>query len=375
MALTKDVLMEKLEKVVTKLVNLDQPTFDKGLLDEGDAAISKGVIARDFGIKEWDWPQGVGIYGLWQLGKYKKTGEYNEFLYNWYVNNLSIGLPSRNVNTTTPLLTLVELVDIYDEERFKELCTEWANWLMNGLPRTKENGFQHVTTDVKDRNGIMLNDGQMWVDTLFMMVLFLNKIGVKYNKKEWIEEANYQVLMHIKYLCEKKNGLFHHGWNFNENGNFGEVFWCRGNSWFTNGMMDYLENCGHLLEDGVKTFIINTYKSQVDALIKLQSENGLWHTVLDDRDSYVEVSGSAAIAAGILKGVRNGILDESYRGFALKAMEAILDNVAEDGTVLNVSGGTGIGYNKEHYKNIIIAPMAYGQSLTIIALTEALYHI
>jgi unsaturated rhamnogalacturonyl hydrolase len=375
MALTKDVLMEKLEKVVTKLVNLDQPTFDKGLLDEGDAAISKGVIARDFGIKEWDWPQGVGIYGLWQLGKYKKTGEYNEFLYNWYVNNLNIGLPSRNVNTTTPLLTLVELVDIYDEDRFKELCTEWANWLMNGLPRTKENGFQHVTTDVKDRNGIMLNDGQMWVDTLFMMVLFLNKIGVKYNKKEWIEEANYQVLMHIKYLCEKKNGLFHHGWNFNENGNFGEVFWCRGNSWFTNGMMDYLENCGHLLEDGVKTFIINTYKSQVDALIKLQSENGLWHTVLDDRDSYVEVSGSAAIAAGILKGVRNGILDESYRGYALKAIESILDNVSEDGTVLNVSGGTGIGYNKEHYKNIIIAPMAYGQSLTIIALTEALYHI
>jgi unsaturated rhamnogalacturonyl hydrolase len=375
MALTKDILMEKLEKVVNKLVNLDQPTFDKALLDEGDAAISKGVITRDFGIKEWDWPQGVGIYGLLQLGKYKKTGEYNEFLYNWYVNNLKIGLPSRNVNTTAPLLTLIELIDIYDEPEFKELCIDWANWLMNDLPRTEENGFQHVTTDIKDRNGIMLNEGQMWIDTLFMMVLFLNKIGVKYNKKEWIEEANYQVLIHIKYLYEKKNGLFHHGWDFNEKGNAGGVFWCRGNSWFTNGMMDYIENCGHLLDAGVKTFIINTFKAQVDALIKLQAENGLWCTVLDDADSYGEVSGSAAIAAGILKGVRNGILDESYRAYALKAIEAILENVSEDGTVLNVSGGTGIGYNKEHYKNIIIAPMAYGQSLAIIALTEALYHI
>ena len=44
----------------------------------------------------------------------------------------------------------------------------------------------------------------------------------------------------------------------------------------------------------------------------------------------------------------------------------------EDGTVLNVSGGTGMGYNAEHYKNILIAPMAYGQSLTILALAEAL---
>lgn len=375
MPLTKEFLMEKLESVVNKLVNLDQPVFDKELLAQGDAAISKGVITRDFGIKEWDWPQGVGIYGLWQLGKYKKSGEYNEFLYNWYVNNLNFGLPSRNVNTTAPLLTLVELIDIYDEERFKSLCIEWANWLMHDLPRTKENGFQHVTTDIKDRYGIILNEGQMWVDTLFMMVLFLNKMGVKYNNKEWLEEANYQVLIHIKYLYEKKNGLFHHGWNFNENGNFGEIFWCRGNSWFTNGMMDYIENCGHLLDNGVKTFIINTYKAQVDALIKLQAQNGLWHTVLDDTDSYEEVSGSAAIAAGILKGVRNGILDESYRVFALKAIEAILNSIAEDGTVLNVSGGTGIGYNKEHYKNIIVAPMAYGQSLTIIALTEALYHI
>lgn len=272
-------------------------------------------------------------------------------------------------------MTLVELCDVYDEGRFKELCSDWANWLMHDLPRTKENGFQHVTTDIKDRYGIILNESQLWIDTLFMMVLFLNKMGVKYSKKEWIEESIYQVLIHIKYLYEKKNGLFHHGWSFEENGNFGEVFWCRGNSWFTNGMMDFLDNSGEHLDEGIKTFIINTYKAQVDALIKLQSENGLWHTVLDDPTSYLEVSGSSAIAAGILKGVRNGILDESYRGYALKAIEAILNSVDEDGTVLNVSGGTGIGYSKEHYKNIIVAPMAYGQSLAIIALTEALYHI
>ncbi|WP_264196207.1 hypothetical protein [Metabacillus niabensis] len=39
------------------------------------------------------------------------------------------------------------------------------------------------------------------------------------------------------------------------------------------------------------------------------------------------------------------------------------------------SGGTPIGKTKEDYKHIIIAPMAYGQALTMVLLTETLYHI
>ena len=47
-------------------------------------------------------------------------------------------------------------------------------------------------------------------------------------------------------------------------------------------------------------------------------------------------------------------------------------SIAEDGTVLNVSAGTPVGMNKDHYRSIIVRPMAYGQSLTLLALVEAL---
>ena len=129
------------------------------------------------------------------------------------------------------------------------------------------------------------------------------------------------------------------------------------------------------LNPGVRTIIIDTYKAQVKALKNLQAPGGLWHTVLTDPDSYEEVSGSAAIACGILKGIRMGILDDSYLPCAEKAVKGILKNIDKDGTVLNVSGGTGMGMDADHYKNILIAPMAYGQSLTILALAEALLHI
>lgn len=362
----------KLNLVIEKLLNLGGPENEKELEETGGEAI--GFFKRDFGIKEWDWPQGVGLYGLLRMMQYDKNEAYKEFLKNWFTENMEEGLPSRNINTTTPLLTLSELNEYCHDPKFEALCLDWAEWLMNCLPRTKEGGFQHVTSANGDRQGVRLNESEMWIDTLFMTVLFLNNMGQKYGRADWVNEGIHQMLMHIKYLYEKKTGLFYHGWTFNGNHNFGGIFWCRGNSWFTLGSMEYIEMCKGTLNPGVKSLIVDTYKAQTAALKKLQSESGLWHTVLTDPDSYEEVSGTAAIAAGMLKGIRFGILDDSYQECAQRAIRGILDNIDTDGTVLKVSGGTGMGMDAEHYKNILIAPMAYGQSLTILALAEALRH-
>ena len=367
--LKKEDITRKLDLVVNKLLTLGGPENETELENGGE---SIGFFRRDFGISEWDWPQGVGLYGLYKIMMVEKKEEYREFLCSWFKSNMAEGLPSRNINTTTPLLTLVQLNEICPDPEFESLCLSWADWLMRCLPRTEEGGFQHVTSANGDRLGVRLNENEMWIDTLFMTVLFLNRMGQKYNRQDWISESIHQVLLHIKYLYDKKTGLFYHGWTFNTRDNFGGVFWCRGNSWFTAGILEYLEMFKGSLDAGVREFIVNTYKSQVRTLKKLQSQSGLWHTVLDDPASYEEVSGSAAITAGILKGIKLGILDDSYLDCAWKGVRAVMNNIDEEGTVLNVSGGTGMGADREHYKKILIAPMAYGQSLTILALIQAL---
>lgn len=367
--LKKEEITRKLDLVVNKLLTLGGPENETELENGGE---SIGFFRRDFGISEWDWPQGVGLYGLYKIMMVEKKDEYREFLCSWFKCNMAEGLPSRNINTTTPLLTLVQLNEICPDPEFESLCLSWADWLMRCLPRTEEGGFQHVTSANGDRLGVRLNENEMWIDTLFMTVLFLNRMGQKYNRQDWISESIHQVLLHIKYLYDKKTGLFYHGWTFNTRDNFGGVFWCRGNSWFTAGILEYLEMFKGSLDAGVREFIVNTYKSQVRTLKMLQSQSGLWHTVLDDPASYEEVSGSAAITAGILKGIKLGILDDSYLDCAWKGIRAVMNNIDEEGTVLNVSGGTGMGTDREHYKKILIAPMAYGQSLTILALIQAL---
>ena len=370
--MTNEILLEKIHLVVEKLMNLGGCDAEQDK-NADDATAATGMIQRDFGIEEWDWPQGIGLYGLYKLQSFYKDSRYMEFFENWFANNLKLGLPSKNVNTTAPFLALTGIMDdMKDPELYQNLAKEQAKWLMEGLPKTKEGGFQHVTSAIGNRNGVELHNGQVCVDTLLMAVLFLNKMGQKYDVTEWKEEAVHQFLLHIKYLYDKQTGLFHHGWSFERNDNFGGIFWCRGNSWFTYGVMDYLDACGDQLDKGVRQYLIDTYKGQVNALLPLQAPSGLWRTILTDETSYEEVSGTAAIAAGILKGIKAGILDESYQEAADKAIEAICRNVAEDGTVLNVSAGTGIGLNAEHYKNIAIMPMAYGQSLALIALVEAL---
>ena len=372
MTLNRDEIQEKLDLVINKLMHLGEPENGGALQDAGE---ERGFFRRDFGITEWDWPQGVGLYGLFKIMQLTGREDYREFLHDWFKNSIAKGLPSRNINTTTPLLTLVGLNEHYNDPEFEELCVDWAKWLLECIPRTRWGGFQHVTSANGDRQGVRLNENEMWIDTLFMTVLFLNRMGQKYHNHEWIDESIHQVLMHIKYLCDTHTGLFFHGWSFNRMDNFGGIFWCRGNSWFTLGILDYLDMFKGTLNHGVKTFILDTYLAQVKALKNLQDDSGLWHTVLDDPSSYVEVSGSSAIAAGILKGIRSGILSDSFLECAERAVSAVMNNIAPDGTVLNVSGGTGMGLDAGHYKNILIAPMAYGQSLTILALVEALMHV
>lgn len=370
--MNRETAVQKLNLVSERLKNLQRPDWEQTALERvSDPKERKemGLFPRDFGMEPWDWPQGVGLYGMQKF--YQATGdkETGTYIRQWFESHMA-QLPRRNINTTCPLLTLVDYVE--ENEEYKKLCADWAEWLMKELPRTEEGGFQHTTTKDAAAGTLNMNENQIWIDTLFMTVLFLAKWG-KYTKNPvYLAEAEHQFLMMIKYLYEKRSGLFYHAWSFTERGNFGNVFWCRGNCWYTAASMDFLEIMGADISPAVKTIITDTYQAQVRALEKCQDLSGLWHTVLDDPESYVETSGSAGITYGILRGLHGGILGAEYWPIAQRAVQGILNEIADDGTVQMVSAGTAVGQNKEHYKGIRIAPMAYGQSLCIMALAETL---
>ena len=204
-----------------------------------------------------------------------------------------------------------------------------------------------------------------------MAVLFLARMGVKYDCQDWIEEAEHQFMVHIKYLYEKKDGLFYHGWTFDRRHNFAEAKWARGNAWFTAAAIELKDITRR--DNAAMRMILSAWEDQVLALWKYQRVNGLFTTLIDVEETYCETSATAAIAYGVLKGVRMGLLtDERYMDMGRLAAKAVLDQIDETGAVQGVSGGTGMGYTLQHYKDIIVTPTAYGQGLTFLMLTEKL---
>lgn len=320
-----------------------------------------GDIHDHLTLDTWEWPQGVAVYAMYKL--YKATGNKQtlEDMRAWYARHLAKGLPSKNVNTMAPMLGMTLLYKETGDETYRPIIEEWSRWVMTQMPRTQEGGLQHITSDD-------VNEQQLWDDTLYMTCLFLYQAGDALGREDMKQEAEYQFLLHIKYLHSPKTGLWYHGYCFQGRHHFGQAYWGRGNSWFTACAVDFAE----WIPDGpVRRLILNTWQEQCKALLSVQDpESGLWHTLLDQPDSYLETSASAAIAYGLLKGSRLGLLDEDCRAAGEKALQGVIAQVAEDGTVQGVSYGTPMGWTQDFYRTIPIQPTAYGQGLTFLMLTE-----
>lgn len=311
----------------------------------------------------WEWPHGVGLFGLWKLYGKTKQQSYLDIMTHYYDQRIAQGLPGKNVNTMAPILALSFLAELTGKKEYLDVCIEWADWVMQGgLDRTEEGGFQHRTTDD-------VNVGELWDDTLMMTVLAVANVGRITGHQEYIDEAIYQFLLHTEYLCDVRTGLWYHGWTFQGRHWFSGAFWGRGNCWITIAIPLFLEMVD--VPSSVARYLKTVLVRQIKALVKLQDESGLWHTLLDDPTSYLESSATCGFGFGILKAVHMGLLDDSYKQVAIKALKGIQKQIDENGVVQQVSYGTPMGHTtKDFYKNIPIRPMPYGQALAMLFLME-----
>ncbi|MCQ6557588.1 glycoside hydrolase family 88/105 protein [Paenibacillus mendelii] len=350
--LQREQIESLIGKVITSMQNL-------AISIEEDTPVS--II----NMNKWDWSQGVGLFSLYHY--YKETGnrEILHYLTEWFDNRIREGLPMKNVNTMCPLLTLSYLYEETRKPLYLEICEEWASYAADEMPRTPEFGITHVTID-------SANEGELRDDTLYMTVLFMGRMGILLKKDYYVQESIRQFLIHLKYLTDTKTGLFFHGWSFVRKDNYAQALWGRGNAWYMAGLVDYLDIID--LPLGIELFLLSSLEQQARKLSELQSENGMWRTLLDDPEAYEETSATAGFAYGILKAVRKGYISETYREAGIQALHAVVRHIDAQGIVHGVSYGTRMGLTLQFYKEIPQCPMPYGQSMTLLMLVEYLHH-
>jgi unsaturated rhamnogalacturonyl hydrolase len=359
----KDV-HSSIDSLIRQLVNINDETGEFLLqLEDGRVIDTKGWNG-------WEWTHGVGLYGLWNYYSLTGSEETLAIVEKWFRDRFAEGGTTKNINTVAPMLTLACLYEKTGNQTYLPWLESWADWAMYGLPRTKYGGMSHMTYN-------SLNSQELWDDTLMMTVLPLAKIGKLLRRPWYVEEAKRQFLLHIQYLFDRKTGLFHHGWTFAEGGhNFAEALWARGNSWVTMVIPEMLELLDLPRDDAFRVHLINTLEAQCQALLQYQEPSGLWRTLIDKpvhEGSYVESSATAGFAFGMLKALRLRYIEgEDFQASAIKATKAVLQKINSEGELLDVSFGTAMGHTLQHYKDIDLTSMPYGQAMAIMALGEFL---
>lgn len=352
-----------LQQLITRLSdNLVGITDESGefllRLDDGRVIDTKGWAG-------WEWTHGIGLYGMYHY--YQQTGDRLTLqrIDDWFSTRLQEGTPTKNVNTVCPFLTLAYRYEETGDASLRPVLERWAEWVMYEMPRTEHNGIQHLVYNNE-------NHQQMWDDTLMMSVMPLAKIGQLLNRPEFVEEATYQFLLHTQYLMDRQTGLWFHGWTFDGHHNFANARWARGNSWLTIAIPDFIELMNWPEQHATRRYLLQVLESQVKALAGCQHESGLWHTLLDDRDAYLEASASAGFAYGILKAVRKRYLSRDYYPVAENALKGVMACINDDGELTQVSFGTAMGSDLEYYRQIPLTSMPYGQAMALLCLTEYL---
>jgi unsaturated rhamnogalacturonyl hydrolase len=352
-------LERAIQLLIGNLVNLRDPSGEFLLrLDDGRVIDTKGW-------NDWEWTHGIGLYGILQFYGLTRDERCRAIMENWFRDRFAAGVPTKNVNTVAPLLTLAYLYEERRDPAYLPHLDEWGEWVMHEMPRTEEGGLQHIVFNSE-------NPQQLWDDTLMMCVLPLTKIGKVLGRPHYLDEAVRQFLIHIKYLYDRQSGLWFHGWTFAGRHHFARALWARGNCWVTIAIPEFIELMELSANDPLRRFLLETLAAQVQTLAKCQAENGMWHTLLTDPASYTEASATAGFGYGILKAVRKGYLPERYRETGLRAVRAVLANISDDGELRNVSFGTAMGSDLDFYRKIPLTSMPYGQALAILALSEPL---
>ncbi|KGJ02733.1 unsaturated rhamnogalacturonyl hydrolase [Paracoccus halophilus] len=355
----RDEVAALIERLADNLVSITDETGEFLLrLDDGRVIDTKGWAG-------WEWTHGIGLYGLlkyWQLsGSEKAMG----IIRDWFDARLLEGMPTKNINTVAPFLTLANLHALTPNPQWEAYLDVWAEWVMHEMPRTREGGFQHITYN-------SVNDQQLWDDTLMMSVLPLARIGQVLNRPHYVEEAKYQFQVHAQYLADSASGLWFHGWSFDGNHNFARALWARGNSWITIAIPEFVEMLDLPETDPLRRHLLSLLHRQAAALRATQDDSGLWHTLIDDPGSYLEASATAGFAYGLLKGVRRRYLPPDYAPVAERAIKGVIDNISPEGELLNTSFGTAMGQDLDYYRQIKLTSMPYGQAMAMFALAEYL---
>ncbi len=274
--------------------------------------LQRRVLRAALGMQRQSWEQGVFSHALLDLG----------------LHGLAAVVARDAVTRQNPegmlgeidgvgLVNAGSLVEVVRWAGLGEASQRQLDWLLRGCPRAADGTLFHIR-DLRE----------MWIDTVYMVVPALVLAGE-------VDAARLQFEGHRRRLFDASTGLY--GWRWDEDAAAvtHPEHWGTGTGWVVAGIARTI----HLLgQHEFSTELAEHAHTVIDACLALRADNGIFHNIVDDPDSFAEGNLAQMLAYAILTGVSDGWLPRSYEPIGRSLVGSARGLVDEHGFVRQVCG-------------------------------------
>lgn len=289
--------------------------------DPGSASIALAeAVARSFLARReaaslaWNWEEAVGMFALAELSRVTGDPRYREYVATWLDHHIVHGYAIVTSDTCAPALPALALLADTEEPRYRQVVDDALRYLFEEALRDEDGGINHLgTTDVA---GVTL-----WVDSLFMVGVFLTRYGEWANDARALDEVAAQIRLFTRRL-QDGSGFYTHAWNWVIPQDDG-VFWARGNAWVAAATADYLRARRNRGESDPE--VEQAFSLLIGAVLAAQDPaTGLWWTVINrPGETYLETSASALFAWALARAWRYGLVGDEVLAPIGKAVQGL----------------------------------------------------
>lgn len=273
-------------------------------------------------------------------------------------------LLTQSLEMAGELETLKKYYDLWIE---KGLVIHNIDNVMNGYSllyvyaQTKEEKYKQATDKLyeylvqyaKSMNGNMPyrkgNPHHIYVDGVGMIVPFLCRYGMMFDKKEAVDLGIKQIWGFLTYGMDDITGLPYHGYDLKTGVKYGIIGWGRALGWLLLAMVDSIE---YLSDEKEREEMIKAFRELVEAAFQYLRADGYFSWQLSAMEGPKDTSATAMIGYALKKGKKyfdckenqkqnvsaNGDRKNLGMEEALVKIEAALLNSCKNGKIYDCSG-------------------------------------
>ena len=229
------------------------------------------------------------------------------------------------------------LFRIYEQEKQEKYkkAMDLLRTQFDGHPRNDDGGFWHKK----------VYENQVWLDGVYMSMPYYAEYAFRNNDVDVYQDIVNQFRTVAKHTYDAGNDVYRHACDVSKRQKWADPVtgqsqhcWGRAMGWFAMACVDVLDFMPEH-EPGREEILATLEKLVKQIKARQDTKTGVWYQVIDrsgDEGNYLEATCSTMFVYTLLKAVRNGYIDPSYKDVAEKGYRGILKEfvkVDENGIV------------------------------------------